>query len=339
MTRLRHCSAKPLALVGISLVALLFVTCNQKPSGSNSSNSPRKLSGDTAPTTVFIQFEGPWAFVPDPQDPNGVLALAPKTQGHLDLYVKASNAQTLASGMYALSLPATTAGAGTLDPGIVQAQITPAGLQHTLDARGLRYAVRLPKPDAYIAAGRAESRVGDTYPPPASTQGNHITAVSLRYTVSSLTGFSISGTPDTGTFNPVPLNVETPLVRVVIEPAQLDDPLDQCETHSRESFRDLVKLLGITQFVDFPNYTSACQQVDPQRAANPRPRSSQDRLADAPNRNLGEGDMPATSMAGVGFPASISSFGTDKMRFLWAYLVLFVHPAGDCRSPTLALHF
>ena len=107
MTRLRHCSAKPLALAGISLVALLFVTCNQKPSGSNSSNSPRKLSGDTAPTTVFIQFEGPWAFAPDPQDPNGVLALAPKTQGHLDLYVKASNAQTLASGIYALSLPTT----------------------------------------------------------------------------------------------------------------------------------------------------------------------------------------------------------------------------------------
>ncbi|MBI3478211.1 MAG: hypothetical protein HY010_20955 [Acidobacteria bacterium] len=339
MTHPRHCSAKPLALVGISLVALLFVACNQKPSSTNSRSSPRTLSADIAPTTVFIQFEGPWAFAPDPQDPNGVLALAPKAQGHLDLYVKASNAQTLASGIYTLSLPTTTAGAGTLDPDIVQAQVTPAGLQHTLDATGLRYAVRLPKPDAYIPGGRAESRVGGTYPPPASTQGNHITAVSLRYAVSSLTGFSISGTPDTGTLNPVPLNVETPLVRVVIEPAQLDDPLDQCETHSRESFRDLVKLLGVTQFVDFPNYTSACQQVDPQRAANQRPRTSQDRLAAAWNKNLWEEDMQAPRLAGVGFPAWISSFGNGKMRSLLAYVVLFTHPAGDCRSPILALHF
>jgi len=45
-----------------------------------------------------------------------------------------------------------------------------------------------------------------------------------------------------------------------------DDPKDRCSTHSRESFRDLVKFLSLTLFVDFPNDASNCHDIDPQKA-------------------------------------------------------------------------
>lgn len=316
MKNLRSLSGKSLLLFGTFVVVLFLVACSQsKPSGSAPAPVTRQLANET---TVFIQFEGPWAFAPDPQDANGIIAIAPKAPGHRDLFIKASNDQILAPGSYGLSLPVAGAGAGTLDPGVVQAQITPAGLQHALDAKTMRYAIRLPKPDAYIAAGRAESRAGTSYPPPPPTQDNHVTAVSLRYTVGNLTGFTLSGMPDSGTFNPLLLNVETPLVRIVIEPDQMDDPLDQCETHSRQSFRDLVKLLGITFFVDFPRYTAACQQNDPQQGANQQPQSIVDRVA-----ALLRGD-PSNQ--------KINSAGVFSLSF-------FAHSTVDCRAPVLVLHF
>jgi hypothetical protein len=315
----------------------LFVACNQsKPSAP----APVARAGElTSTVTVFIQFEGPWAFAPDPNDANRVIAIAPKTTGHRDLYIKASNDQALSAGIYDLSLPTAGAGAATPDPGIVQAPITAASFQHALNATNGRYALRLPKPDAYVAAGRSESRVADTYPPVAATQDNHITTVSLRYTVSSLTGFTLAGTPDTSTFNPLLLQVETPLVRVVIEPAQMDDPLDLCDTHSRESFRDLVKLLGITLYVDFPNYKPACQSHDPQLAAKTTP-SRLNRILAALSADLLEGNAEAASMTSNGVaPSAIGFFSRPTGSPLIAAFYLFAHPAADCKAPMLVLHF
>ncbi len=39
-----------------------------------------------------------------------------------------------------------------------------------------------------------------------------------------------------------------------------------CSTHSREAFRDTVKFLGLTLFVDFPNDSADCHKTDPQMA-------------------------------------------------------------------------
>jgi hypothetical protein len=321
----------------ISLAMSLLVACNQsKPSAP----APAARAGElTSTVTVFIQFEGPWAFAPDPNDANQVIAIAPKTAGHQDLYVKASNEQTLASGIYNLSLPIAGPGPGTLDPGIAQAPISTASLQHALGASNVRYALRLPKPDAYVAAGRSESRVADTYPPAPATQDNHITAVSLRYTVSSTTGFTLAGTPDAGTFNPLLLQVETPLVRVVIEPSQMDDPLNLCETHSRESFRDLVRLLGITLYVDFPGYTAACQSHDPQLAANATP-PWLDRVQAALSADLLDGSAEGASMANDGAAsAAMEFFSRSIRRPLLAAFHFFAHPGANCKAAILVLHF
>jgi hypothetical protein len=169
-----------------------------------------------------------------------------------------------------------------------------------------------------MAAKRFRSRVGPSYPPDASTEQNYAAYVSFRYNVSSLNGFSLAGTPDTGTFNPLLLQVDTPSIRFAIEPAMADDPKDKCSTHSRESFRDLVKFLSLTVFVDFPNDASNCHDIDPQKA----------RAAKA------EVDWTAPLKRKT---ATGISDGGGVPRYLSATMYLFHAGTGACTAPILFL--
>jgi hypothetical protein len=261
--RAECCFASTLVALASAVLATFFlVACQQ----SQQQPAPAASESKAATTEkVFVVFEGPWAIVADPKDANSVLALAPKTKNHRDLYVAASNNSILAAGTYELSLPPHSAAAtANIDATFVQAKIDARSLQRALDDKSGRYVIRLPKPEAYVAAARFRSRVSPTYPPEASTEQDYATAVSMRYSVSSLTGFSLAGNPDAGVFNPLLLRVDTPTVRFAIEPAQPDDPKDNCSTHSREAFRDAVKFLGVTLYVDFPNDPSDCHKTDPQ---------------------------------------------------------------------------
>ena len=47
----------------------------------------------------------------------------------------------------------------------------------------------------------------------------------------------------------------------MIEPTEGDDV---CNTHSRQAFHDLVQLVGLTLYVDFPENASNCHGKDPQ---------------------------------------------------------------------------
>jgi hypothetical protein len=258
-----HFLGKPVAIACVFLASIVLVACEQS---KQAAPTPAARASSAATTEkVFVTFEGPWAIVADPNDANSVLALAPKTKLHRDLYVAASNDSTLAAGTYDLSVPAHGAAAsGALDPSFAQAKIDAKSLQRALDNKSGRYVIRLPKPEAYVAAKRFRSRVGPSYPPDASTEQNYAAFVSFRYTVGTLNGFSLAGTPDAGTFNPLLLQLDTPTIRFAIEPAQLDDPTDMCHAHSREAFRDTVKFLGLTLYVDFPNDSAACHKADPQ---------------------------------------------------------------------------
>ena len=251
-----------IALAGAVLATLSLIACQQSQPPAPAAEAKAAVS-----EKVFVVFEGPWAIVDDPKDPNSVLALAPKTKLHRDLYVAASNDSVLAGGSYDLSVPAHGAAfSGALDPSFARAKIDAKSLQHALDDKSGRYVIRLPKPEVYVAARRFRSRVGAKYVPEATTEQNYATQVSFRYTVGSLNGFSLAGTPDAGTFNPLLLQLDTPTIRFVIEPAQMDDPKDNCSTHSREAFRDTVKFLGLALFVDFPNDPADCHKKDPQMA-------------------------------------------------------------------------
>jgi len=309
-----YSTSKLVALAGAVLANLVLVACQQ--SQPPASAPPAAESKAVSTEKVFVEFRGPWAFVPDPKDASSVLAIAPKAKGHRDLYVQASNQSTLAAGVYDLSLPAHSGpAAATADPGIAQAQIDAKSLQSALDNKSGRYVVRLPKPEEYVVAGRARSRLGATYPPDASTEKDYATAVALDYNVGSLNGFSLAGAPDSGSFNPLLLQVETRTIRFVIAPAQEDDPHDKCDTHSRESFHHLTTLLGLTLYVDFPDNPGDCHKSDPQNAhpakAEGRWRSPFEQLAAIDVRNI-------------------------EHRML-AAVYFFDHPIGDCRAAELIL--
>ncbi|MBI1740144.1 MAG: hypothetical protein HY233_00905 [Acidobacteriales bacterium] len=330
-----HFLGKPVAIASVFLASILLVACEQSKQAAPAAS----LAATTE--KVFVVFEGPWAFATDPKDANAVLALAPKTKAHRDLNVAASNNLSLASGTYDLSVPAHSGlASGTLDPSFAQARINAKSLQHALDDKSGRYVIRLPKPEAYVAAARIRSRVGSTYPPDASTEQNYVTQVSLRYSVSSLSGFSLAGTPDNGTFNPLLLQVDTPTIRFVIEPAMADVPTDLCSTHSRESFRDLVKFLGLSLYVDFPGDTGDCHNKDPQ---NPRPAkavgsmSPLERVAALLSGNLLE--VQNASVIGLGYPSFLSGSGGARniSRQVIAAMYFFHAQGGSCRAPILFL--
>ncbi len=312
----RYFNRSLIALASAVLATFFLVACQQ----SQQQAAPAAAPSTAASTEkVFVVFEGPWAIVADPKDANSVLALAPKTKLHRDLYVSATNESTLAAGTYDLSVPAHGAAfSGTLDPSFAQAKIDAKSLQRALDDKSGRYVIRLPKPEAYLAAKRFRSRVGPTYPPDASTEQNYAAYVSFRYNVSSLNGFSLAGTPDTGAFNPLLLQLDTPTIRFAIEPAVAADPKDMCSTHSRASFRDLVKFLSLTLFVDFPNDASNCHDIDPQKAR--------------PAKAELDWTVPVERKTATG---SGSAGGVP--RYLIAAMYLFHGGGGTCEAPTLFL--
>src|SRR5271169_4873055 len=76
---------------------------------------------------VFLVFEGPWAFAPDPDNVNKVIALAPMADHHRELFVQ-SYKTPLTPGIYELSFPTLAKSTGAsavseIDPDIVQATI------------------------------------------------------------------------------------------------------------------------------------------------------------------------------------------------------------------------
>jgi hypothetical protein len=335
-----HFFVNPLALASVLLAAMFLVACEQS---KQPAPAPAAAASQVTSTEkVFVEFRGPWAFAVDPKDANSVLAIAPKAKDHLDLYVQASNQSSLTSGVYDLSIPAhTTPGVVSTDPSIAQAKIDAQSLQRALGAKSGRYVIRLPKPEAYVAAGRSRSRMGMSYPPDASTEKDYATAVSLRYSVNSLNGFSLAGTPDSGTFNPFLLQVETPIIRFVIDPAQQDVLADKCDTHSRESFHHLTKLLGLTLYVDFPDNPSDCHKNDPQ-TANPKAAAVGIFPLDGLSMLLGEEVGQNAQMASLaGTPPAVAGFltgGDNPGNFkpsLAAYLFSFPH--FDCKAPILSL--
>lgn len=326
-------------LASALLAAMFLIACNASNQGV-----PKEAAVASPPATatkVFVVFEGPWAFVPDPSDAAKVLALAPKTKIHRDLYVAASNNSTLASGVYDLSVPVSGGvGAATPDANIVVAKTTPSDRQRVLNTKLERYAIRLPKPEAFVTASRYRSRVGPNYPPDASTEKDYATAVSLRYSVSSLNGFSLAGTPDTGSFNPLLLQVDTPTVHFTIDPdpAHEDDPADKCRPHSRESFHDLTKLLNVTLYVDFPDSPSNCRDKDPQR-----PKTAQGirpSLVESMAALLGGNLLPVASAGSetrVDYQGLVDWKQGASMvtRYLMTAVYLFGHNPVACRAPII----
>lgn len=249
-----------------TLLAIVFlIACQQSQQPVATSTPP-----ETKPATsaLFVTFEGPWAIVPDPKDGNNILAIAPKTKSHRFLGFVPGNTQ-LDAGVYDLTIPAkATTEAPTFDKGVLRVKVDPQVIQKALDRRTERYAIRLPKPEAYVAETRYVSRVGPTYPPGPSTEQNFVTAISLRYSATSKTGIQLAGTQDEGgAFKPLLMEANVPALRFTIDPVDVHLHDDDCHLHAREVFKDVTHLLGLTLFIDFPDSPADCHNKDPQTHA------------------------------------------------------------------------
>jgi hypothetical protein len=336
----RYFNSFLIALASAVLATFFLIACQQ----SQQPAAPTATQSATAPTKdVFVVFEGPWAIVPDPKDANSVVLLAPKTKAHRDLYVAASNNSPLVAGTYDLSVPARTGpAAGTFDESILRVKIDPKNVQRVLDDKSSsRYAVRLPKPDAYVPASRHRSRVSAAYPPEPATEKEYATSVSLRYSVSSLNGFSLAGAPDSGAFNPLLLQVETPTIRFVIDPAHDPDPADKCYTHSRQAFHEAASLLSLILYVDFPESPSTCHDTDPQKAravkAETGTAAGFERLVALLKSDLGDANEASIAPLEAGrFDAFLLRGAKAVARHLPAALYLFGRPSGVCTAPIIA---
>src|SRR5271170_1612555 len=142
----RYFNSMTVALVVTVLATLSLVAC--QPAQQQATSAPAATPPAPSTEKVFILFEGPWAFAPDPKDAASVVAIAPNWKGHRQLFVKASNQSTLAPGVYSLAFPPHSgSAAGTADPAIVQAKIDPQSLQNALDSKSGRYVIHLPKPE------------------------------------------------------------------------------------------------------------------------------------------------------------------------------------------------
>jgi hypothetical protein len=339
-SRLSRFSSRSMTGLAIAILATLTLAACNPTSKTNSETMSAVPSVAPPSREVFVIFDGPWAFAPDPKDANGVIAIAPKTKGHRDLFVQ-SHDKTLATGVYDLSLPPRNGtAAGAVDPNILQTKIDTQSVQHVLDAKSERYAIRLPKPEGYVAAAHSRSRAGSAYPPDASTEKDYVTSVSLRYSVTTLSGFSLAGAPDSGSFNPLLLQVETPTVTFVIDPAQVDDLADLCSTHSRESFHDLTKLLNVTLFVDFPNDPDKCHSSDPQnvrvKAENDRPLTRRGDLRDVREAKIAPSWI-ASSLTRhfLGNAATRDSREGVRPTMLAAIYYFFTAHVGNCKAPII----
>lgn len=287
--------------------------------------------------SIYVIFEGPWAIVPDPKDPNSVLAIAPKTKGHRPLAVVPANS-ILEAGLYDLAIPGRGGAVmPTFDKGLLRVNVEPQSVQRALDTRLERYAIRMPKPDAYLAETRYLSRVGPKYPPDASTEQDYATAVSLRYAVTSKTGFSLAGTQDAGpAFKPLLLDLNTPNVRFTIDPAEIQVH-EECDTHSRAAFHDLVRLLGLTLYVDFPENPSDCHKKDPQLAHSEKAQALHGLPVKWPASLLPADDLAAPQTAGISggsYAAYIDSAARTILHGLEA-IYFFHSDGGGCKAPVI----
>ena len=332
-----HFHSTLVAVLSAALATAFLIACQQSQPPATKSMAPE---AKPASSEFFATFEGPWAIVPDPKDPNSVLAIAPKTKSHRFLEVVPANAE-LDAGVYDLAIPVRpAAGAPALDKNIFQTKIDPQAVQRALDRRTERYVIRLPKPDAYVAQTRSPSRVGSTYPPDASTEQNYATSVALRYNVASKAGFQLTGTPDAGgAFKPLLMELNTPVMRFTIDPIEVHLVDDNCHFHAREAFHDIVRQLGLKLYVDFPDSSPDCRKKDPQLARSEKAQLLQGLPAGLNAGSFGNGMvMPQLAVAGIAPGNLVPTLQLAAQRMMRGveFAIYFFHSeGGGCYAPII----
>jgi hypothetical protein len=138
----------------------------------------------------------------------------------------------------------------------------------------------------------------------------------------------------------LPLQVETPTVRFVIDPAHDLDPSDKCLTHARQTFHEAATMLTVNLFVDFPESPATCHDTDPQKpraakAENVSP-SAFDRLLAVLESDSADAKEASVVPAGAGRLAILTFRGAKGVLQRLPAFYFFGRPSGLCMAPVIA---
>jgi len=95
-----------------------------------------------------------------------------------------------------------------------------------------------------MIAGRSKSRVAPRIRPLLPRRRTTRSRLRCATTLPARTDFLLEA-HQTTLVQPFVAPSEQPNIRFAIEPAGADNPMDKCDTHSRESFHELTTLLNL----------------------------------------------------------------------------------------------
>lgn len=246
--------------LGILAVAVLHVS-------SCSSGQQLKKNTTNAPAgqfSLYVNFNGPWAFMQDPDDPTKMVAIAPFIMDHQSAYVAGTNESPVLPGIYQLTGPA----AANMSPNpqlvTVNDSIKKSAYTSVLNNNtNARYLIRLPMPADITAYRTGREAVASSWqvPNPDTVEKNYTTSITLHYNVSDFGGIKFTGTTDKKTpLNFIPVIGATGVLDIGVGPLY-DLQENDCHDHGKAAFKALVDLLGVKQFIDFPGSNQQYNQV------------------------------------------------------------------------------
>jgi len=264
-------------LAGVSFFLVFYEgSCSSpdKPSDVKPTSQP------TAQFNLYVNFNGPWAFMQDPDDASKIVAIAPYIADHQTAYAAATNETPVHTGVYELTGPATSP--MNVDPQLVvvrdsisKAQFSDVA-KNAGGAHGVRYMIRLPMPSDLAAYRFGKEAVATSWPipTPGAIEKLYATHMTLHYSVSAFTGIKLTGTADDRTpLDFTPTIGETGTLEIGVGPLY-DLEETGCHDHGKKAFKTLVDLFKVKQFVDFPGqdgqyHQLMCANSDPQKPGGP----------------------------------------------------------------------
>ena len=228
----------------------------------------------TAQFTVYVNFNGPWAFMPDPADATQIIAVAPYIKKHQNAYVAALTDAPLPAGVFKLTGLPPSSTPMNLDSQLVVVKdtISAAALKKIEgNSNKARYFIRLPMPAEISAYRVGHEAVGSSYPVlnAHSNEKGYATHMTLRYSTDDVSQLKVTGTKDDLTTVNVPLQLGVAQTIDFGVGPTYDLQEDDCHNHAKGTFKALADLFQVKQIIDYPDYDlTQCGGSDPQ---NPHP--------------------------------------------------------------------
>ena len=217
--------------------------------------------------SLYINFNGPWAFMPNPDDPTQLLAIAPVVQGHGTAYIGATNETPVNPGVYQLTGIQPSNLVANPQLVVVNDTISKQTLKDTLGNTGKRYVIKLPMPTALSSYRTGLVAVSSSFPVanPKTIEKQYTSHMTFSYTVPNYGGIKIEGTDDKRMpLSFLPMIGATGSMDIGVGPLY-DIQEDDCHNHAKTAFKALADLLKLKKIIDYPNYNQGvCMASDPQ---------------------------------------------------------------------------